>query len=440
MKKNAIIIRIMPTPQPSRRLFPKDFLWGASTAAHQVEGGNKNQWTQWEEKNHVKFARLAPKRSVWPTLGNLEDMPSWKYIKHEATNPKNYISGKGVEHYERFREDFDLLKEIGLNSFRFSIEWSRIEPNEGEWNQEAIDHYRQYIAELRKRHIEPFPTLWHWTLPVWFVEKGGFEKSANTMYFERFVNKISKELLSDMQYVTTLNEPNVYAFSSYILDDHPPGKKNIFLGLKVYYNLKQAHRKAYKILKKDHPKSMIGYSAALTNIQAKRPHNYIDELTTQVMRYFWNWWFLNRVRHELDFIGVNYYLTWYLHGFKIKNPSLPINDLGWYMEPEGIYPIFARIHDRFRKPIIVTENGVADTRDEYRRWWLEETMIAIERALSEGIQIRGYLHWSLLDNFEWAFGWWPDFGLVEVNRKTMKRTIRPSAYWFRDWVKHQSRK
>lgn len=431
----------MPTPQPSRRLFPKDFIWGASTAAHQVEGGNYNQWTKWEEKHAKSFAGRAPERSLWPTLGVLKDMPSWKYIKQRATDPQNYISGNGVEHYERFREDFDLLKEMGLNSFRFSIEWSRIEPSEGEWDQAAIEHYKTYIAELKKRHIQPFPTLWHWTIPVWFAEKGGFEKKSNLIYFEKFIKKISKELLGDIRYITTLNEPNVYVFSSYVLvDNHPPGVRRPFTAMKVYYNLKEAHRRAYRILKKDQPHAMIGYSPALTNIQAKRPHNYIDQVTTQVMRYAWNWWFPNRVRHELDFIGVNYYMTWYLHGFKIKNPALPISDLGWYMEPEGIYPLFVRLHDRYHKPIIVTENGVADTRDEYRRWWLEETVIAMERALSEGIDIKGYLHWSLLDNFEWAFGWWPNFGLIEVDRKTLKRTVRPSAYWFKEWIAHQSRK
>jgi beta-glucosidase len=440
MKKNAIIITTMPTPQPSRRLFPKDFLWGAATAAHQVEGGNHNQWTDWEEENHVKFARLAPKRSVWPAQGTLQDVPSWKYVKYVATDPKNYLSGRSVEHYSRYYEDFDHLKEIGLNSFRFSIEWSRIEPREGEWDEAQIAHYKQYIVELRKRHIEPFPTLWHWTVPVWFAEKGGFEKRENLKYFERFVEKISKELLGNMRYITTLNEPNVYAFSGYVLEDHPPGKRNVFMALRVYFHLMLAHRRVYRTLKKQHPKAQIGYSAALINIQAKRPHNYIDELSTQVLRYCWNWWFPNRIRKEMDFFGVNYYLTWYLQGAKIKNPTLPINDMGWYMEPEGIYPLFVRIYDRYKKPIIVTENGVPDTRDEYRRWWLEQTMIAIERALSEGIQIKGYLHWSLLDNFEWAFGWWPNFGLIEVDRKTMKRTIRPSAYWYRDWIRHQMRK
>src|SRR5262249_55831933 len=147
-------------------------------------------------------------------------------------------------------------------------------------------------------------------------------------------------------------------------------------------------------------------------------------------RYFWNWWFVNRVKRYQDFVGFNYYFTDYYRGFGRANPKLPVNDLGWYMEPEGLYPIIMRIWSHYNKPIIVTENGVADAHDQYRQWWLEETIVALERALSEGADVRGYLHWSLLDNFEWKYGWWPKFGLVAVDRAHgMKRTIRPSAKW-----------
>lgn len=419
-------------------LFPSGFLWGASTAAHQVEGHNKNQWTEWEHKHSSKFARKAPRLNLWPTNSMLKKLPIWQHIKYQATDPNNYISGRGVEHFTRYTQDFDILQQLNLNTFRFSIEWSRIEPSEGEWNQEAIEHYRQYIAELRLRNIEPFPTLWHWTMPVWFTKKGGFEKKQNIKYFERFVEKISIELLGDIRYVTTLNEPNAYVMSAYIVADHPPGKRNLLLNAIVFSRLKIAHRRAYKILKKHHPRIQVGISAALVNIQAKRPHRYIDQFMTQTMRYIWNWWFLNRINATQDFVGINYYLTWYYQGFMIKNPKVPLSDMGWYMEPEGLYPILIRAHDRYKKPIIICENGVSDYKDTYRRWWLEETTIAMQRALSEGVNLKGYLHWSLLDNFEWAYGWWPKFGLVEVNRKTMQRIPRESAKWWASWIKENS--
>jgi beta-glucosidase len=201
-----------------------------------------------------------------------------------------------------------------------------------------------------------------------------------------------------------------------------------------------AHRQAYKSLKKTNPHLQVGIANQLANIQAKRPHNFFDELSTKVMRYGWNWWFLRRVRHYQDFVGVNYYFTDYYTGMlQRQNPKIPLNDLGWYMEPEGLYPLLLRTWARFKKPIIVTENGVADGGDQYRQWWLEESLIAMERATSEGVKIMGYFHWSLLDNFEWSTGWWPRFGLVAVDRKhNMKRTIRPSAKWFAKRIKKLS--
>ena len=181
---------------------------------------------------------------------------------------------------------------------------------------------------------------------------------------------------------------------------------------------------------------MVGIAANLDNIQAKDPHDITDEISTKIMRYVWNWWFLRRIRKQQDFIGINYYLTDYYDGlFKHDNPSTPLNDLGWYMEPEGLYPLLLRAWSHYKKPIIVTENGVADAKDEYRRWWIEETIVAMERALSQGVKIIGYFHWSLLDNFEWATGWLPKFGLVEVDRENgMKRTVRPSAKWYAERI------
>jgi len=408
-------------------IFPKHFFWGASTAAHQVEGGNHNQWSVWELAHASELAQSAHRRLSW--------MPNWEEIKDQAEEPENYVSGTGVEHYARYKQDIALLSELNLNAFRFGVEWSRIEPSPGKWNQEAIEHYKLYFAELRARKIEPFLNLWHWTSPVWFEEKGGFEKRENVKYFERFVKKVAEELLDDVAYVITLNEPNNYASISYLLGRWPPQKKNPLLFFRVYWNLMCAHRAAYSILKKHKPSVQVGCAPNLSNIQAKRPHSILDEVSTKCMRYFWNWWFLRRIRKYQDFIGVNYYFSDYYTGFgKMKNPSVPLNDAGFYMEPEGLYPLLLRVWDRFHKPIIITENGLADHKDQYRQWWIENTVIAMERALSEGVDLRGYLHWSLLDNFEWDFGWWPKYGLVAVDRKTMKRTIRPSARWFAKWI------
>lgn len=415
--------------KPRRTNFPKNFFWGASTASHQVEGGMHNQWSLWELSHAKELSQTAHQRLSW--------MPAWEEIKERAEDPDNYVSGVGVEHSKRYKEDFDLLEKLNLNSFRFGVEWSRIQPEEDVWNEDAIRYYKEYIRELRERDIEPFLNIWHWTLPVWFAEKGGFANRDNLVHFDRFVQRIADELIDDVMYVITLNEPNNYATIGYLQGRWPPEEKSPWVFLKVYLNLTRAHKRAYRILKKAKPSIQVGCAPNLANIQAKRPHSLLDFISTKWMRYFWNWWFLRRIRRHQDFIGVNYYFSDYYTGFgKRVNPRVPVSDIGFYMEPEGLYPLLLRVWTRFKKPIFITENGLADEQDQYRRWWIEESIVAMEKAISEGVDLKGYFHWSLLDNFEWDMGWWPKFGLVEVDRKNnMKRTIRPSAKWFSQVLK-----
>ena len=400
------------------------FFWGASTAAHQVEGGTTNQWSVWELSVAAEQAKTAHKRLGW--------MPSWERIKDQAEDPSNYVSGKGIDHYNRYEEDFDIAKKLQLNAFRFTIEWSRLEPEEGKWDPAAFQHYKDYIAALKSRGIEPFFNIWHWTMPTWFTDKGGFEKRTNLKYFERLVKKVSEELLADVRFVITLNEPNVYMGLSYGSKEWPPQAGNQLKAIWVYYNLSLAHKRAWRILKRKKPSLKIGVAQQLANIQSFRPGNWIDELIVKIMRYSWNWWWLNRIKRYQDFVGFNYYFTDYYQGFKKVNPKKPTNDLGWYMNPQGILPLMQRIAYHYpNKPIFITENGLADARDKDRQWWLDETLKAIDTAESQGIPVAGYFHWSLLDNFEWAYGWWPKFGLVAVDREHgMKRTVRPSAVWF----------
>jgi len=410
-----------------KKEFSKKFFWGASTASHQVEGGTINQWSVWELANAKELAKTAEER--------LSELPIWDEIKMQAESPKNYVSGEGVEHYKRYKDDFDIAKALNLNALRFGIEWARLEPKEGEWNDKAVEHYHNYIAELKKRGIEPFMNIWHWTVPTWFDEKGGFSKRANLKYFYNFVQKLANEYGKELNYVITLNEPNVYTSFSFVTREWPPQEHSYLKAVLVYWHLIKAHKKSYKILKKANPKLQIGIASQLANIQAKRPHNFVDQSVTKIMRYLWNWWFLHRIWNQQDFIGFNYYFTDYYKYFHRDNPYVPLSDLGWYMEPEGLYPLLLRAWANYHKPIIVTENGLADKHDQYRQWWIEESIVAMERAISEGVDVQGYFHWSLLDNFEWKYGWWPKFGLVEVDREHgMKRTIRPSARWYADKI------
>lgn len=403
--------------------FPRDFLWGASTSGHQVEGGNFDQWTVWELDNATELANTAASRLRW--------LPDWLEFKDEAEDPENYVSGKGVDHFRRYKEDFTILEKLGLNAFRFSIEWSRCEPDQGVWNKQAFDYYHNYIAELKQRGIEPIVNLWHWTHPVWFEDKGGFTKGRNLADFTRFVAKVIDELGDDISFVLTINEPSVYSIFSYVSGEWPPQERNPIKGLWTFYNLARAHRKAFNTIKDICPHIQVGLAHQLGNNQPKRPNSWLDRQAARISDYFGNWWFMNRVRHYQDFIGINYYFTNYQQGFKKTNPSSPHSDLGWYMEPSGLGDVIIKTWLRYHKPIMITENGLADANDKHRQWWLEETMQALMTARKAGADLIGYLHWSLLDNFEWKYGWWPRFGLIKIDHdRELKRLVRPSAVWW----------
>ena len=415
----------------NKNVFPKDFLWGASTASHQVEGKTHNQWSEWENGQAAHLAQTASKR--------LSRLPAWQRIAVQAQDPKNYISGDGVGHYERYEEDFDLLQSLGMNSFRFGIEWSRIEPREGIWDEQAIAHYRAYIQALKARGITPVLTLWHWTMPIWFTDKGGFEHRRNVTYFKRYTRKIIELFGGDVPYIVTLNEPNVYTSLSYVSGIWPPQRKNLIKAFRVYRNLVEAHRQAYRVIKQLQPDIRVGIAAQLSDMRLRQPWNPVSHSVVALKRYVWNWWFLDRICRQCDFIGLNYYFTEYCDWLgRVRNPKNPSNDLGWYMEPSGIKPLLEAIMRRYDIPIIITENGLADATDEHRAWWLQETVAALGAAITAGVDLHGYLHWSLLDNFEWGYGWWPEFGLASVDRVTMRRTVRPSAKVFARIIKELS--
>jgi beta-glucosidase len=412
--------------------FPADFLWGASTAGHQVEGGNYDQWTVWELEHAVELARTAVRR-----LGSL---PEWQKFKPAATDPENYISGKGVMHYQKYRDDFDIACKIGLNAFRFSIEWSRLEPEIGVWDDSEIDHYHNYIDEMKRRGLEPVLNIWHWTHPVWFEQRGGFSRKENLSFWMRYVQKIADEFGQDVRYVITLNEPNVYVLYGAFNNVDVPPHGTMFTKLLTFWRLVQAHRIAYRVLKRANPDLQVSVAYQMSFDAPKDPKKFLDRLSAKLLNYGWNRWFLNRVRRSMDFVGINYYFSNRYQGFKQQNPGSPKNDLGWYMEPSAIGQVITDVWDRYHKPVMITENGVADEDDRVRQWWLEETFSAMHQAMAGGARIIGYMHWSLLDNFEWAFGWWPKFGLIKVDRaRGMKRVVRPSAVWLSKYLKKQGR-
>ncbi len=406
--------------------FPKRFLWGAATSSHQVEGGNHNNWTVWELENAKAFASAAKYK-----IGHLD---AWPDIEKLAISPENYISGRAIDHYNRYESDFDIMKKMHFNAFRFSIEWSRIEPEEGVWDAAEVEHYRQYIAALKKRGLEPLITLYHWTTPVWFAKKGGFARAGNIKYFVRFADKVLEELGADIRLITTINEPDTVASHGYMFQDHPPGAHSLFKMIWVYRNHLKAHKEIYMLAKRRSRRFHVGF---VKNYVCVQPANerFLSRFAVWLDYLLRDGVVLGYVGRKTAFIGVNYYFTDTYDGFKVVHDDTANSDLGWEMRPANLLHVLRRLGKR-RKPLLVMETGVADAHDAYRKTWLNETIRAVQLALDEGVNVQGYLHWSMFDNFEWAYGRWPRFGLVEVDYdNNLQRKPRKSAVYYAAIVK-----
>lgn len=412
------------TSSPLR--FPKRFLWGAATSAHQVEGNTHNNWTVWELENAKSLAHAAPHK--------MADLPVWEEIREEATRPENYVSAEAADHYNRYELDFDIAQKLNLNSFRFSIEWSRIEPQEGVWDAAEIQHYRDYIAAMKKRGLEPMVTLFHWTMPVWFAEKGGFEHAGNVKYFVRYAEKIFDELGRDLRLITTVNEPDTMFFHGYFTLEHPPQRHSALRGIWAYRNMLLAHKRVYKLAHRMSRRYKVGFTKSYAWIR-QGDESPLTKWAVRADFFLRDDVPLGYVGKKADFIGMNYYFSDRRVGTKIENENERINDVGWEMRPDDMGHVLRRLGKR-GKPIIITESGVADRNDTYRKWWITGSLKAISDAIADGVDVQGYLHWSLLDNFEWAYGRWPRFGLVAVDyHDDLKRTVRKSALWYAQIVK-----
>lgn len=407
--------------------FPDHFLWGAATSSHQVEGGTCNDWSEWEKQNALRLAKEAPNR-----FGHLRH---WNSIQAEAQQPENYISGSACEHYQRFREDFDLAHSLGHNAHRFSLEWSRIEPAEGKFDDAAIEHYREVLLALHERQLEPFVTLWHWTLPLWLKERGGAESAAFPEYFERYVRYVFSRLRGLATYWITINEPTSIIGAAYLRDNWPPQRNSLWAALKVYRRLAKAHRKAFHALHELSPTVQVGFANMLHSFETYRRNSWLDELGIGVAKLFTNRLMLYLTRGHHDFLTIQYYFHDRIKFVRPVHPTDALrNDLGWEIYPKGIYNIISYLRT-YHLPIYITENGLADAADSRRGKFIRDHLTWVHRAIEEGADVRGYFHWSLLDNFEWDKGYWPRFGLVHVDCATQKRTVRPSAQLYAEIIR-----
>lgn len=403
------------------KLESKKFYFGTSTSAHQIEGNNLNDWSEWEKKNAIRLASLA------------QGKPEFIEAHPAAGSPQNYLSGKACNSYELFNEDIKLIESLGCNAYRFSIEWSRIEPEEGKFNSSAILKYREMILAMRAAGIEPFLTLHHFTIPLWLKEKGGIIYKGFPEYFERFAERIGNEFRTEIKYICTINEPEILSLNSYYRGLWPPATKNLFEFRKARKNLIKAHIFAFQKLKNISSDFVVGPVCNLSYFESAG--GFWNSAITMFAKSFWNFYFLDRTNKYSDFVGVNYYFHNRISGGLNKNLNETVSDLGWELYPLGIENVLEETYSRYKLPIFVTENGLADRQDKNRPEFIRKTFEALARAKKNNVDLRGYFHWSLLDNFEWDKGFWPKFGLFKVDFGTFERIPRASAKVYAEQIK-----
>ena len=393
--------------------FPNGFLWGAASSAYQTEGNNVNaDWWPWENS----FQRL-------------------EYTKHRDHKPENYLSGVACDHYNRYEEDFTLAEHLNHNTHRLGIEWSRVEPKEGQFNETELDHYEKVLQSAKFHKFTVFLTLHHFTCPVWFIKKGGFENKQNVDYFVSYAKKIANRLGQYVDFWLTINEPEVYSTYPFLLGVFPPQKRNLLASYRVLNNLILAHNTTAPILK-----SITGKPVSLAyHLSDLQETNFFAKPITTISHYLANEYILRRTINNSDYIGVNYYNHHHLGFFgprKNSNSHHPVNDLGWGIHPEAFERVLMNVK-KYNKPIYITENGLADSKDTMREKFIKDHLYYVHRAIKQGADIRSYLYWSLTDNFEWQHGFWPRFGLIEIDREDLlRRKVRYSATKFAEICKN----
>lgn len=404
----------MSETQQKKKSFPPDFFWGAATASYQVEGGILNT--------------------------------DWAQAAREGKVP---ACGEACDHYNRYEEDFDIAKSLGHTAHRMSIEWARIEPEEGKFDMEAIAHYQKVGRALQERGLHAGITLWHFTLPLWFAERGGFERDDSPEIFARYCAFVVDHMKDFCHHYATMNEPIVFASNGWNRGTWPPfkrftlfdfltitnsgrqqsihshkGIRPFFLYMRVVKNLIRAHNTAYDAIKKVLLASDVSVVKHVILFRANG--NPINTLIARFINWWWTYRFMDQVYHKCDSIGLNYY-------FQKKfgdTATYQKTDMDWDIYPQGIYDCLMMLM-RYHKPLYVSEAGIADAKDDRRADYIRTQVASVWQAIQDGADVRGHFYWSLLDNYEWALGFEKRFGLVEIDYETLQRKIRPSAYIYK---------
>jgi beta-glucosidase len=376
--------------------FPEDFLWGVATAAHQIEGGNVNN-DSWEREHD-------------PNSGYAES------------------SGDACDSLHRWPEDIELIEAMGLGAYRFSLEWSRIEPAEGEFSNAAMDYYRRICAACRERNIIPVVTFHHFTTPTWLSALGGWEAADAPERFSRFVTRAGDHLGDLIGWACTMNELNLIGVRSYEPDASSPEAKDNFLRhLAINEAMVRAHRLGVDALRSGPGDFPIGLTLSMDEMVADPGGETVLEAAREILEdtFF-------RATDGDDFIGVQCYSRVHFgpEGQAPNDPAVPTTQMGYEYWPQGVEYCARRAAAMTGLPVLLTESGIATDDDAERITYLAEVLRGVKRALDDGVDIRGYFVWSLLDNFEWSHGFRPKFGLHSVDRQTFVRQPKPSASWY----------
>lgn len=374
-----------------RFVFPDGFVWGTATAAHQVEGGNaNNDWWAWEHD---------------PDSGCVEP------------------SGDAIDHYHRYEEDIALLAGLGFTAYRFSLEWSRIEPEDGEFSRAALLHYRRMCEACRAHGLEPIVTLHHFTTPRWVGALGGWETAEAVDRFVRYSDRALGALADVVGRVCTVNEPNIVATMGYLMGVFPPGRRDASLRRVVNDRFIEAHQRTAGLARD--AGLPVGMTLAMQDWQA------VDGGEDRRARLLANYEdvYLEAARGD-DFIGVQTYSRELVgpEGPRPVPQGAETTQMGYEFYPEALGATIRRAHAMTDgTPVLVTENGVATADDTRRVEYVRRALRCVRSCLDDGIPVLGYTYWSSFDNFEWAFGYGPTFGLVAVDRTTLERAPKPSA-------------
>lgn len=373
--------------------WPERFFWGAATSAHQVEGNNAdNDWHEWETRSGTTCAEP---------------------------------SGLACDHATHYRDDIKLLSDIGLNCYRFSIEWSRIEPEPGRFSTRWLDHYRDVMQACHDHGLLACVTFHHFTNPLWIARDGAWENPDTAVRFARYCRTVADHCGDLISLAITINEPNIPALLGYEQEVFPPARGSTGARLKASAVFIEAHLRAGAELRAALPDAPVGLALAMADWQAL-PGGEEEMAEWRRLREDI---FLDGTAED-DFVGVNTYTRHRIgpEGWIGNEPGVELTAMGYEFWPQALEGTLRRAAELVPgKPLIVTESGIGTEDDSRRAVFIEESVAATRRAMDRGIDVRGFIYWSALDNFEWHIGYGPRFGLIGVNRETMERTVKPSA-------------